>query len=165
MAYGTAGEVASLTPRYANTSGIFDTTTRPTLATVTTLLAQVSRMVASMLDADGFTVPITAADVTPMFALFVEQEVAAIVEGINGSGRFGPTTKSGGGKGRFALILDDVRSFIEGNAFGIESAGATRGSSLGSQIGYRDTDNSGDATAPIFQREAFGNAFTDWDSE
>ena len=29
--------------------------------------------------------------------------------------------------------------------------------------GYRGTDESGDDVAPIFQREAFGASFTDWD--
>lgn len=31
-------------------------------------------------------------------------------------------------------------------------------------IGFRGTDNSGDSTFPIFQREAFGNVFVDWDA-
>jgi len=164
MSYGSTAEVAALVPRYENGSGDFDETTRPTLATVTTLLTQVSAVVDSMLAGLGFAVPVTDADVTPMLALFVDQEVAAICEGINGGGRFGPTAKRGGGKGRFALILEDVQGFLEANAAGLEQSGASRTLTSGGQIGYRGTDNSGDSVAPIFQREAFGNSFDDWDS-
>lgn len=32
-------------------------------------------------------------------------------------------------------------------------------------IGYRDAANNGDSTFPIFQRNAFGNVFTNWDSD
>ncbi|RJX17539.1 MAG: hypothetical protein C4575_12920 [Desulforudis sp.] len=165
MAYGSESEVAALTPRAANASGVFDTTTTPKLATVTTWLTQLSSMVDSMLAKEGFSVPITNTTVKPALDLFVEQEAAALVEGVNGSGRFGPSTGKGGGRGRFALMLDDVKAFIEGNAFGFEQAGATRSLNIGAQIGYRGTDDAGDDVEPIFQRKAFGNVFEDWDTD
>ena len=165
MSYGSASEVAALTPRAANASGVFDTATRPVLATVTTWLTQLSGMVDSMLAKEGFTTPITNTTVKAALDLFVEQEAAALVEGVNGSGRFGPSTGKGGGRGRFALMLEDISAFIEGYAFGFEQAGATRSLSTGGQIGYRGTDDAGDEVNPIFQRKAFGNAFEDWDSD
>jgi hypothetical protein len=130
--YGTVEDVASLTPRYASSDGNFDGTTRPSYAAVTTFLNQVSAMVNSILAEEGFTVPITDTSVTPMFDAFVNQEVAELVEGVNGSGRFGPKSDSlarrteEGAHGRFSVINADVRGFIKGNRVGIERMGASK---------------------------------------
>ena len=163
--YGSTADVATLVPRHANQSVIFDTTTRPTLATVEGQINQVSGILNSMLAEAGFDIPVSQADVKLALDLFVNQEVAAIVEGINGSGRFGPTTKQGGSKGRFTLILDDVKAFIEGNKVGFERMGASRSYDVTSGVGFRDTDEAGDETFPLFQRKAYGDeAFRkDWD--
>jgi hypothetical protein len=123
--YGTVEDVASLTPRYASSDGNFNGTTRPSYAAVTTFLEQVSAMVNSILAEEGFTVPITNSSVTPMLDAFVNQEVAELVEGVNGSGRFGPKT-DGGEHGRFSVVNADVRGFIKGNRVGIERMGATK---------------------------------------
>ncbi len=166
--YGTAVGVAAFVPRWAASTGdaaTFTGGTVPTLAQVEGYIDAISGMLNAMLAEAGFTVPVTDADLTPMLAFFVNEEVAAIADGIHGSGRFGPSTKTGGGKGRFAIILDDVKSFVEGNKAGLERLGAARSTDQTSGIGYRDTDESGDATHPIFQRKAFGNAFKNWDAE
>jgi hypothetical protein len=163
--YSSPDDVAALTPRYANTSGVFDSTTRPTNATVTTLLAQIAAVIDSLLAAQGFSLPITQVTAKTALDLFVAQEVAAIVEGINGSGRFGPTAKTTGNRGRFALVFDDAKEFIEASAVGFERLGAARGYTPASGIGYRDTDVAGDETFPIFQRDGFDNVFTNWDSD
>ena len=160
--YGSAAGVAVLVPRYANTSGAFDGTTRPTLAQVEAEIDMVSALVNSMLATNGFSVPVTQADVLLALGYFVNMETAAIVEGINGSGRFGPTTKSDGGKGRFALLVDDVKEFIEANAIGWERMGATRPYSATAGLGFMETDAAGNDVFPIFQRNAFGNEFEDW---
>lgn len=165
MSYGSTSEVANLTPRYVNGSGVFDTTTRPALATVTTWLTQLSGMIDSMMAKNGFATPVTNATVKAALDLFVDQEAAALAEGVNGSGRFGPSTGKGGGRGRFALMLDDIATFIDAYAFGFEQAGATRSLNIGAQIGYRGTDDAGNEVDPIFQRKAFGNVFEDWDTE
>lgn len=162
--YGDTDEIAALVPRYATQGTKFDLTTRPTLAQVESLCDQVSAMLNAVMSQYGFSIPVTDADAVLLLDLFVNQEVAAIAEGINGSGRFGPTTKTGGGGGRFALITDDVQSFVESNAIGLERLGATRTYDPIAGISYRDTDEGGDDTAPIFQRDAFGNSFKDWDS-
>lgn len=162
--YGTAAGIGGLTPRYANTGGTFDTSTRPTLAQVEASIDQVSGIVNSYLAQAGFTVPVTQADVKLALTLFVQEEVAAIVEGINGSGRFGPTTSAPGKRGRFAVLTEDARAFIEGQAFGFELLGAARKSGIADGIAFRETDQSGNAVAPIFERKAFGNDFTEWDS-
>ena len=142
--------MAALVPRYATTGGVFDTTTRPTLATVETQINQVSGLCNSMLAQAGFKTPITQADAKLALDIFVNEEVAAIVEGINGSGRFGPTTKDPG-KSRFAIILDDLQSFIQSNAVGFENLGAERSKDTVS-IGYSDTEYE-----PLFTRDQYGN--------
>ena len=161
--YGTAAGVAGLTPRYANTSATFDGTTRPTLTQVEAYIDQVSGIVNSYLAQEGFSVPITQADVTLALTMFVQEEVAAIVEGINNAGRFGPTTKAPGKRGRFAVITEDVKAFVEGNAYGFNLLGATRTKSALSGIAYRDADESGDDVTPLFERKAFGDVSKEWD--
>jgi len=164
--YGTSTGVAAFVPRYATTAGDFSTATRPTQTQVVTFIDQVSSLVNSILGKYGFSIPVTDTLVTDMLKLFVEEEVAAIAEGINGSGRFGPTTKTPK-KSRFQIILDDVQEFVEENAVGIESLGASRPSPESFGIGFRDTNERGDPTFPIFQRDAFGadGFFKDYDSD
>jgi len=149
--YGTAAGVVALTPRYGTTGGVFDATTRPTITTVEAQINQISGMANSILAKSGFVVPITQADAKLALTAFIEEEVAAIVEGINGSGRFGPTTKEPG-RSRFRIIMDDLEQFIEANAKGFENLGAARsGESV--QIGYSD----GDDLEPLFTRDQYGN--------
>ena len=58
-----------------------------------------------------------------------------------------------------------ILSWVELFASGLGELGAARsGETSMGDIGFRDTDNRGNATAPIFQRSAFGNTFEDWDS-
>jgi hypothetical protein len=162
--YGLADDVASLVPRWGNAVGTFDATTRPTLVTVERSINQISGLVNAILSQYGFSIPVTQADVKLTLDLFVDQEVAAIVEGINGSGKFGPTSKQGGGKGRFTVIQDDVQKFIETNAPGFERLGANRPYVPSSSILYRDTDLSGDDVPHLFPREGFGEAYHEWDN-
>jgi len=157
--YGTASGVAAYCPRYVSDAGAFTTQTRPTLNQVNTFVDQVSALLNAMLRAEGFTVPITQSDAVMMLKIFVEQEVADIVEGINGSGRFGPHKpgKGGAGSGKYNLIFEDAKNFIDSNAIGIERLGASRDyPSLGT-IGYKSENEAGDEIYPLFQREAFGD--------
>ena len=166
MSYGTAAGVGALVPRYANSSVTFDGTTRPTLTTVTALLASINSRLDIMLSSAGFTVPITDADIVPTLDFFVNEEVAAIAGGINGSGRFGPTAKKPGGS-RFAIITTDIQDFINVNAAGMATMGAARsGQSVTAGMAYRDTDEAGDTIYPLFERKAFGDALfrKDWDT-
>jgi len=128
--YGSTSGVAVLVPRYANTSGAFDnlgappTGTRPSLATVESLIDQVSGLANSILASALFVTPITQADSKLAIDMFVNEEVAAIVEGINGSGRFGPTSKEPG-QSRFGIIMDDLKAFVQANKQGFVNNGAT----------------------------------------
>ncbi len=160
--YGDTAEIAALNQQFSNSFGKFDTTTKPTLATVESQVDQISALVNMMLEQLGFSIPVTEATVKLGLDFFVNQEVASIVEGINGSGRFGPTAKQSGSKGRFALMMDDVKEFLEATQFGIESLGVTRDDDISVQ--YSATDESGDAVVPLFQVEAYGYKRRNWDA-
>jgi len=112
----------------------------------------------------GRDIVVTDDDVKDALDFFVNQEVASICEGVNGSGRFGPTSKAVGKQGRFSLMLEDVKAFVEGNKAGFERLGAERSYDVTSSIAYRDTDESGEVITPLFERKAFGNLDREWDS-
>jgi hypothetical protein len=124
--YGSTAAIAGMAPRFANRSGEFDATTRPTLAQVEGYVDQVSGVVNTILAAGGFSAPISQSDVKLALDLFVNAEVVSIVEGVNGLGRFGPSVKQPGSRGWSSLIMDDVKGFIEGHVLGIERLGVAR---------------------------------------
>lgn len=163
--YGTTKGVAAYVPRYADTLGDFSAVTRPTHDQVVVFIDQVSSILNAVLGQEGFVVPITHALVVDMLCLFVEEEVASIAEGINGSGRFGPTTGTKTRGSRYQMIFDDIQFFVEANAVGIERVGATRTTPVSEGIGFRDVSEKGNPTFPIFQRDSFGldGFFTDAD--
>lgn len=112
MSYGNATEIAALVPRWANPGGQFDSATQPTLDTVTTLCDQISAILDAALVAEQMSPPATG-DLATALRFFVNQEVAAIVEGINGAGRFGPTADDKQPqRSRFQIIMRDVQEFI-----------------------------------------------------
>jgi hypothetical protein len=113
MAYGTAAQVAALVPRYADSNGEFNLATRPVLAHVELWLTQVSGVLDTYLRTKAYSVPVTDTDFANAITLFTVEEVAAIVEGVNGSGRFGPTASGGRAVSRFAIIRQDVIDFID----------------------------------------------------
>ena len=151
MSYGTSAGVAVLVPRYANGSD-FGVSTRPTKTSVETLLAQVSSLLDAMLGQFGFDVPVTDTEAVQILTLFVQEEVAAIIEGINGSGRFGPTTKQPA-KSRFQIIGDDINVFLDMTSLGLEALGAAR---TAVPILFRASGQDGETVEPLFQRKAHG---------
>src|SRR3972149_2434748 len=157
--YGSIAGVQALVPNYNLTSG-----TRPTIAQAESWIDSISGILNSILAEAGFTVPVTDDDVKDALDFFINQEVASICEGVNGSGRFGPTSKAVGKQGRFSLMLEDVKAFVEGNKAGFERLGAERSYDVTSSIAYRDTDESGEAVVPLFERKAFRNLDREWDS-
>ena len=163
--YGTLAGVGALVPNVSGAAYDFATTTSPTSTTVTRLLDQISGIVNSVLAEHGFTTPISSpATVNAALDGFVDQEVGAIVLGIRGSGRFGPSSKSMVKMGYIGMIAKDVSEFIELSKTGFEELGAARSRDSAEGFGARTRDASGDEVAPIFQREGFGNEFPDWDS-
>jgi len=164
--YGAIATVAALVPRHASKAGNFDDVTNPTGVQAATFLDQVSAIIDTVLEANGFTTPVTVAKAKRILDIFADQEVASIVEGIHGAGRFGPAVGRGTAKGRWSVVMTDVIEFITKMAVGLEKLGVPRPRDLSSGIGFRDSDERGNTTFPLFQRSAHGDdAYqTDWDS-
>lgn len=162
--YGSTDGVAALTPLFVDRDSLkFDGATRPAVQTVINWIDQVSEMCNAILAENGFSTPITDARVKLALDNFINQEVASMVEGVNGAGRFGPRSRQVKAQGRFSLLANEVRDFIEGNTIGFERMGATMSDRPTGGILFRDTNEAGDESFPIFQREGFGNKFDDWD--
>jgi hypothetical protein len=121
MAYGSLEEVAAFVPRYADAAGSFSLTTRPTATRVEAWLTQVSGVLDTYLASKAYSTPITDASFLAALNMFTSEEVAAMVEGANGSGRFGPTSPDQRGQSRFAIIRQDVMDFIDSLLVGNET--------------------------------------------
>lgn len=152
--YGSPAGVARLVPKFANKSGSFDDTTRPSLSQIVTMIDQVSSQMNITLSTYGFTVPITAVLVLPAITLFVEEMVAKYVQSVNVGTNRGPQNKSGTGSTNIISVINkEIIDFIETNKIGLEAAGADRPTDLGSGIAYRDGDDDGNEVSPLFTRE------------
>ena len=151
--YGSIAGVAALVPKFANGSATFDGTTNPTEPYVAAFIDQVSAMLNSILAEVGFAIPVTQADAILMLAMFVNQEVAAIVEGIRGSGRFGPS-KSGEGNSRYTLIMQDIQAFIRSNATGFTRMGVT--------VSDDDVEVGGVVTTPTLRVDSYTSSGTEY---
>ena len=121
MAYGTAHDVASFVPRYTDSGGEFTFATRPTNTAVDLWLTQVSGVLDTYLASKGYSVPVTDANFAAALDMFTAEEVAAMAEGVNGSGRFGPTAPDQRAQSRFAIIRKDVTDFIDSLLIGNET--------------------------------------------
>lgn len=157
--YGTVTEVQALTPRY----GTYTTTTRPTLAQVENWIDKASATLNVILAGSGFAIPIVQADAKSACAQVIVEAVADLCHAANSAGRFYTERALERGVSPLKVLRQEMQEWVEDNATGLENLGATRNRSLLGGLLYRDTDDSGNATFPIFQREGFGNSFTDWD--
>jgi len=162
--YGSLTEIAALVPRYANDAGTFDGSTNPTGTRVEKFIDRVSAVVNAYLSQLGFTVPISQADAKLLMDNIVVEQVTLMVEGVRGSGRYAPNSKQIASRGMMSVLTEEVMTYLDAVAVGLEDLGATRSKSTISRISYRDADENGDATFPLFQRSGFGNTFTDWDT-
>jgi len=160
--YGSLTEVEAFVPQYTS-SGLFDSTTRPSLAQVEKLIDRVSALLNTVLARQGFSIPITQADAKLVCDHFVVSEVADLCEAVNRAGRF--TTKGLAGRNRFDVILEDCTGFVEAQATGLELLGATRDYSLTQGLGYQATDDAGEEIEPIFSRKWMRQDILDWDTE
>lgn len=162
--YGSAANVAALTPRFTN-SGVFDTTTRPTIAQVETWIDQTSGTVNIMLAEMGFVIPVTQADAVLSLASLVTSSCADRALYANQTGRFFTDAALEHGISIDKTLRNEIAAWVEAHAGGIEALGATRtNASAGSEIAYREADNAGDDVTPLFQRKAFGDVTRNWDS-
>jgi hypothetical protein len=161
--YGSAADVAALTSLYT-INGSYTTATIPTLANVEGWIDQVSATMNSALAAQGFVVPVTQADAVLAIKSFVVEAVTDLAHAANSAGRYYTDAALQRGDSPMAGVRRGIMAWVEMFAAGLGELGAARtGDTSMGDIGFRDTDNSGNATAPIFQRSAFGNTFEDWD--
>jgi len=162
--YCEASDVAGLIPRYAR-DGDFDDSTLPSLSRVESLIDNTSAIVNGLLAQMGFSIPVTASDVTLILKQLVSETVATMVEGIRGSGRYAPNSKAIANRGSVIKVVTlDLKEALEAMEFGFEVLGADKSEDNAEGIKYRGSDEGGSDTFPIFQRRGFGNSFTDWDS-
>jgi hypothetical protein len=160
--YGSAAQVAALTRRYT-TNGVYDGTTNPTLTTVEGWIDSASATINVGLAAAGFTIPITQADAKAAIAQVVVEAVADLCHYANSSGRFYTERALERGIAPMKVLRQEMAGWVEEQADGLELLGAGRARASTAGILYRDSDQGGSATSPIFQRDGFGNRFEDWD--
>lgn len=161
--YGTPADVAALTELYT-ASGVYSTATIPTLAQVEGWINQISALINAALAGQGFTIPITQPDSRLAIASYVAQAASDLAHASNNAGRFFTDTALSRGVSPMAAIRKEILDWVETFSDGLSALGADRTSTTGAgEIGYRDSNEAGDATFPIFQRDAFGTTFTNWD--
>jgi hypothetical protein len=168
--YGTVEGVAALARTWTTSDTFLDADvyqdgTNPSLTTVVNWIDQVSAILNLALAKYGFTVPITTTRGVLAASSVIEQIVADLAAYANSKGRFMTDKYSKSGISIWRAIREDLDAWVLEYAPGLEQDGAARSASNMDEIGFRSTDNSGDPTFPIFQRDGFGNAFTDWDRQ
>lgn len=161
--YGSVAEVAALTRRYANSSGAYDTTTKPTMAQVEKFLDRMSAALNTLLAKEGFAIPISQDDAKLLCDEIVVECAVELCNIANSTGRFFTDKALSAGKSPLNTLLSEMAAWLEANAAGLEALGADRSRSLLDGIAFRGSDNSGDAVPPLFPREAYGEAYKEWD--
>lgn len=162
--YATAAKVADEVPRYTDTSTReFTASTRPSESQVESYIDRISGVLNLYLAKEDFVIPITQSDAVLACEAIVIDSVVDMCHAANSAGRF-YRDKNLRGEPPFRILRKEISEWVEENATGFERLGATRTTSNAEQISYRDEDEGDDDTFPIFQRNAFGNKFTDWDT-
>jgi hypothetical protein len=165
-AYGSAAEVAALVPRYTSSgeflSADLSPTTRPTLEDVERFLDRISGLVNTYLAQEGIVVPVAEPIGKAAIDELVIEAAVELCHVANSAGRFF-TDRRLRSKSPMRVIREELAAWVDDHAAGLENLGAGRDTSLAGQIAYRDTDQAGEETHPIFQRKGFGNRFDNWD--
>ena len=157
--YGSLAGVALIAKKYADASQTFTAITSPTDTEIGTWLDQAcSHMNASLADA-RFSIPITHTAVTPMLDMFINRQVANMVEALNISHRAGPI--QGSGRNRSVTVADvlsglpaAVDSFVKEKSGGLEAMGATR-SNVQTMMG----------SVAMIRVDAYSDDVDSWDSD
>ena len=161
--YGEASKVAALSLTWTD-DGEFTTSTRPTKLQVESFLDQISGIMNLALSKEGFSIPVTQADAVLAIESIVIQLVSDLVQSANSSGRFFTDRSLAAGISPLMQIRKEISDWVQDQTNGFVNLGVPQSASSGvNLIGFRDTDDGGDDIEPIFQRDAFGNKFTDFD--
>jgi hypothetical protein len=134
--------------------------TNPSLEEVNSWLTDISHSMDVALDGQGFVTPITAPEkAVRMITTIVQQYVADLVKYANDTGRFRSEAAQRFGIEPMIQLSKDINNWANTNAGALEAAGAARtdaqpGTTIGTKENY-----------PIFQRNAFGNKFDNWNND
>lgn len=161
--YGSVVDVAALNKRFTN-NGSFDTTTTPTLAQVERFIDVVSATLNMALSGEGFEIPVSQADAKAALDGAVVEAVSDLVQAANSSGRFFTEKALERGVSPMRAVRREMAEWIEEQISGFSSLGVSRNSGVTSGILSRDSDESGDSVAPLFERKAFGESSKEWDA-
>jgi hypothetical protein len=166
--YGTVEGVAALAHTWTTDDTFLDADayqdgTPTSLTTVINWINQVSAILNTALAKHGFVVPISSTRGKLVADSIVEELVADLVAYSNSKGRFLTEKFKESGLSVWRAIRNDLDAWILEYAPGLEQDGADRQASNIDEIGFRSTDERGNRTFPIFQRDGFGNRFRDWD--
>lgn len=127
MSYGTAAGVAALSALWTDgTTGLFTATTRPTLAQVTTWLDDVSKLLDTALNDQGFDTPVTVTAVTGELGLLVEGIVKDLCDYSHGAGRFFTEKALEAGLNPFMTVDKELHEWVKRKVVGLEKQGVTR---------------------------------------
>ncbi len=166
--YGSVEGVAALAHTWTtddtfNDADAYVEATNPSLTTVINWINQISAILNTALRKYGFVVPIATTRGKLTADSIVDELVADLCAYANSKGRFLTEKFVERGMSVWRAIRNDIDAWVLEYAPGLEQDGAAREATNVDEIGFRSTDERGNPTSPIFQRDGFGNTFQDWD--
>ena len=138
--------------------------TNPSSTIVAGWLAEISSFVDIALAAQGITTPITDGDITPALNSLVNQLTADMCHNANGTGRFFTQRAIEYGVNPMKAINGDVKAWVADNLAGLVAMGAQRPTTDASRATFRDVDERGVETFPLFQRDSYAPGWRNADS-
>jgi hypothetical protein len=127
MAYGSAVGVAALSALWATgAGGTFDVNSRPTLAQVNTWLDEVSKLLDTALNDQGFDTPVTVTAVTGELGLLVNGVVKDLCDYSHGAGRFFTEKALDAGISPFMTVDKELHEWVKRKIVGLEKQGVPR---------------------------------------
>lgn len=169
--FGSLSGVARLTPRFASGKGDnveFTDATLPTRTQVDQWLTEVSALLSLCLRAQGYLLPLVTEEVRLLIDLFCNEAVSALVEGVNGAGRFGTSKRETGIGSSMRIILEEAKMYIESLVLAGVLMGESQDRSLVNQIGFKEFEKDGTSVFPIFQRQQYEGErdnFINWEDQ
>jgi len=125
MSYGTADGVGALSNLYSD-NGSFTASTRPTLTQVNSWLSDVSQLLDTALSDEGFSTPVTDADMTGEIGLLVEGIVVELVNYSHNAGRFFTEKALRAGISPFMTIDNELHEWVKRKSVGLENQGLVK---------------------------------------
>lgn len=167
--YGSVDKVAALTGMWTRGGEFFDATvsvaaTQPPLTDVETWIDQLSAILNIALAEEGFVIPVTQDDAVLAIEAMLMPLVADLVQYANQAGRFYTERALQSSTTPLQKITNEIAAWVNMSVGGLEALGASKNASPSGEFGFRDVDERGNETFPIFQRDSFGNKFDNADS-